>query len=76
VRAATRRTVGARTELFVFQFSDGQELGQVDSIGHWDMARFLLDMVKPDKNALRSEPGRDDWVRRGTAPPSRTSSRA
>ena len=53
-----------RTELFVFQFSDGQELGQVDSIGHWDMARFLLDMVKPDKNALRPEPGRDDWVRR------------
>ena len=58
-----------RTELFVFQFSDGQELGRVDSIGHWDMARFLLDMVKPDKNALRPEPGRDDWVRRwyGTA---------
>jgi tetratricopeptide (TPR) repeat protein len=58
-----------RTDLFVFQFSDGQELGQVDSIGHWDMARFLLDMVKPDKNALRPEPGRDDWVRRwyGTA---------
>jgi len=58
-----------RTELFVFKFSDGQELGQVDSIGHWDMARFLLDMVKPDKNALRPEPGRDDWVRRwyGTA---------
>ena len=58
-----------RTEFFVFQFSDGQELGQVDSIGHWDMARFLLDMVKPDKNALRPEPGRDDWVRRwyGTA---------
>ena len=58
-----------RTELFVFKFSDGQELGQVDSIGHWDMARFLLDLVKPDKNALRPEPGRDDWVRRwyGTA---------
>lgn len=58
-----------RTEFFVFQFSDGQELGQVDSIGHWDMARFLLDMVKPDKNALRPEPARDDWVRRwyGTA---------
>ena len=58
-----------RTERFVFKFSDGQELGQVDSIGHWDMAQFLLDLVKPDKNALRPEPGRDDWVRRwyGTA---------
>ena len=58
-----------RTELFVFRFSDGQELGQVDSIGHWDMARFVLDLVKPDKNAIRPDPGSDDWVRRwyGTA---------
>lgn len=58
-----------RTELFVFQFNDGQETGQVDSIGHWDMARFLLDLVKPDERALRPDPGGDDWVRRwyGTA---------
>ena len=58
-----------RTELFVFKFSDGQELGQVDSIGHWDMARFLLDQVQPGKNDIRPDPGKDDWVRRwyGTA---------
>ncbi len=57
-----------RTELFVFRFSDGQELGQVDSIGHWDMARFLLDQVQ-GKYDLRPNPGKDDWVRRwyGTA---------
>jgi tetratricopeptide (TPR) repeat protein len=58
-----------RTELFVFRFSDGQEVNREDAIGHWDMARFLLDFVKPDTRALRPEPGRDDWVRRwyGTA---------
>ena len=53
-----------RTELFVFQFSDGQELGQVDSIGHWDMARFLLDQVQRNKNDIRLDPGSDPWVRR------------
>ena len=58
-----------RTELFVFQFSDGQELGQVDSIGHWDMARFLLDLIQRDARDTRPDPGSDDWVRRwyGTA---------
>jgi tetratricopeptide (TPR) repeat protein len=58
-----------RTELFVFQFSDGQELGRVDSIGHWDMARFLLDLIQRDTRDTRPDPGSDDWVRRwyGTA---------
>jgi hypothetical protein len=58
-----------RTELFVFQFSDGQELGRVDAIGHWDMARFLLDLIQRDTGDTRPDPGSDDWVRRwyGTA---------
>jgi tetratricopeptide (TPR) repeat protein len=58
-----------RTDLFVFRFSDGQELDTEDAIGHWDMARFLLDLVQPDKGAFRPDPGKDDWVRRwyGTA---------
>jgi hypothetical protein len=57
-----------RTELFVFRFSDGQELGSVDSIGHWDMARFLLDQVR-NPGDIRPDPASDDWVRRwyGTA---------
>jgi tetratricopeptide (TPR) repeat protein len=58
-----------RSELFVFRFSDGQEVNREDSIGHWEMARFLLDYVQPDKRAMRPDPGSDDWVRRwyGTA---------
>jgi tetratricopeptide (TPR) repeat protein len=58
-----------RSELFVFRFSDGQELDSEDSIGHWDMARFLLDLVQRDKRGVRPDPGSDDWVRRwyGTA---------
>jgi tetratricopeptide (TPR) repeat protein len=58
-----------RTQLFVFRFSDGQELNSEDSIGHWDMARSLLDLVQPDKRDIRPNPGGDDWVRRwyGTA---------
>jgi hypothetical protein len=58
-----------RTALFVFRFSDGQELNHEDAIGHWDMARFLLDLVQRDKRDVRPDPASDDWVRRwyGTA---------
>jgi tetratricopeptide (TPR) repeat protein len=61
--------VRRRSELFVFRFSDGQALDSQDVIGHWDMARFLLDLVQPDKRAIGPDPGKDDWVRRwyGTA---------
>jgi tetratricopeptide (TPR) repeat protein len=53
-----------RTDFFVFHFNDGQELNQEDAIGHWDMARFMLDRVQPGKDDVRPDPASDDWVRR------------
>ena len=53
-----------RSAFFVFHFNDGQELNQQDAIGHWDIARFMLDLVQPSKDDVRPNPASDDWVRR------------
>jgi hypothetical protein len=53
-----------RSDFFLFRFSDGQPQTHEDALGHWDMARFLLDQVQPGPHDLRPIPGSDDWVRR------------
>ena len=53
-----------RSEFFVFHFNDGQQVNQEDAIGHWDMARFMLDRVQRAKDDIRPDPASDDWVRR------------
>jgi hypothetical protein len=55
----------ARSSYVLLQFSDGQQLGAVDAIGHWDAGRFMLNQVWPDKQRhIRPTPDLDDWVRR------------
>jgi tetratricopeptide (TPR) repeat protein len=54
----------SRSDFYVFRFSDGQELNRGDAVGHWEMARFLLDRVQAVKNDIRPNPASDDWVRR------------
>lgn len=53
-----------RSDFFVFRFNDGQEVGQEDAIGHWDMASFFLHRVQPGKRDVRPNPASDGWVRR------------
>ena len=47
---------------FRMEISDGRQLDLRQSAVHWEMARMLLDFVKP-KGGGRAEPGRDPMVR-------------
>ena len=53
-----------RSDLFVFHFNDGQQVNQEEALGHWDMARFMLDRVQPGKDDIKPDPAGDEWVRR------------
>jgi hypothetical protein len=49
-------------ERFRMQISDGREIQLHQSAVHWEIARMLLDFVRP-RGSDRAEPGRDDMVR-------------
>ena len=53
-----------RSDFFIYRFDDGQGLGQSDALGQWDVARFLLEQIRPDPRDFRPKPAGDDWVRR------------
>jgi len=53
-----------RSDFFIYKFDDGQGLGQSDALGQWDLARFLLEQIRPDPRDFRPRPAGDDWVRR------------
>jgi tetratricopeptide (TPR) repeat protein len=52
-----------RSNFFIVRFDDGQGLGNQDTLGQWDFARFLLDQVRPDAQDFRPKPSADEWVR-------------
>ncbi len=49
-------------ERFRMEISDGQELDLRQSAVHWEIARMLLDFVRP-RGTDRADPGHDDMVR-------------
>jgi tetratricopeptide (TPR) repeat protein len=49
-------------ERFRMEISDGQEIDLRQSAVHWEMARMLLDFVRP-QGSDHADPGRDDMVR-------------
>ena len=49
-------------ERFRMEISDGQELNLHQSAVHWEIARMLLDFVRP-RGSDHSDPGHDDMVR-------------
>jgi hypothetical protein len=49
-------------ERFRMEISDGQEVDFRQSAVHWEMARMLLDFVRP-RGLDRADPGHDDMVR-------------
>ena len=53
-----------RSDFFIYRFDDGQGLDQSDALGQWDIARFLLEQIRPNPGDFRSRPAGDDWVRR------------
>ena len=53
-----------RSDLFIVRFADGQALNNVDALGQWDVARFLLEHIRPDLSEFQPRPSADDWVRR------------
>lgn len=52
----------ARPQRFRMEISDGREVGMNQSAAHWEIARMLLDFVKP-RGSDRADPGRDEMVR-------------
>ena len=52
----------ARPQRFRMEISDGREVGMNQSAVHWEIARMLLDFVKP-RGSDRADPGRDEMVR-------------
>ena len=53
-----------RSDHILFRFDDGQALNNVDALGQWDLARFILEHIRPDLQDFRPRPAGDDWVRR------------
>jgi tetratricopeptide (TPR) repeat protein len=49
-------------ERFRMEISDGQEVDFRQSAVHWEIARMLLDFVRP-RDTDRADPGHDDMVR-------------
>jgi hypothetical protein len=49
-------------ERFRMEISDGQEIDLHQSAVHWEIARMLLDFVRP-RGASRADPGHDEMVR-------------
>jgi tetratricopeptide (TPR) repeat protein len=58
------RGAARRSDVFIFRFEDGQALNNVDALGQWDVARFLLEHIRPDLKEFQPRPSADDWVRR------------
>jgi tetratricopeptide (TPR) repeat protein len=58
------RGAARRSDHFLVRFDDGQALNNVDALGQWDTARFILEHVRPDLKDFRPRPAGDDWVRR------------
>jgi len=56
------RPAAGAVERFRMEISDGQELDLHQSAVHWEIARMLLDFVRP-RGSDRADPGHDDMVR-------------
>jgi tetratricopeptide (TPR) repeat protein len=56
------RPAADAVERFRMEISDGQELNLHQSAVHWEIARMLLDLVRP-RGSDRADPGHDDMVR-------------
>ena len=56
------RTAPVGSQSIRVTVADGRETNMVPSASHWDIARMLLDEVKPPGSA-KPAPGRDDMVR-------------
>jgi hypothetical protein len=56
------RPSGTAVERFRMEISDGQELNLRQSAVHWEIARMLLDFVRP-RGSDHANPGHDDMVR-------------
>lgn len=56
------RPVAGAVDRFRMEISDGQELNLHQSAVHWEIARMLLDYVRP-RGSDHADPGHDDMVR-------------